>query len=73
MYSIHIDDLNAEHKAGEEQWQATIDGQPWEQPTFPYQARCLQWIRQEYAALGNNAQGQVNATLAGTGCEALLA
>ncbi len=29
----------------------TIDGQPWEQNAFPYQGKCLQWLRDEFTAL----------------------
>lgn len=59
--------------AGEETLQTTVDGQPWEQPVFPYQAKCLGWIRDEYAALSADDQRAVDTILAGTGCEPLLA
>ena len=59
-------------QAGDANWHTTIDGRPWEQPTFPYQVRCLAWIREEYAALQPDAKQVVDEVLAGTGCEALL-
>ena len=59
-------------QAGEQTMTATIDGQPWEQPTFPYQAKCLQWINEEYQRLGSNAQGQVDALIENTGCETMI-
>ena len=59
-------------QAGEKEMETEIDGKPWQQPTFPYQGKCLQWINEEYGKLSNGEQGQVNAILAGTGCEALL-
>ncbi len=59
-------------QAGSEQVETTIDGRPWAQPPFPYQAKCLQWINQEYRALGSNGQGQVDGILADTGCETLI-
>jgi hypothetical protein len=34
-------------QAGREQMETIIDGKPWQQPTFPYQAKCLQWINDE--------------------------
>jgi glutathione S-transferase len=37
--------------SGAPEFAAEIDGRPWKQPTFPYQARCLQWLREGYAAL----------------------
>ena len=58
---------------GEKQMATTIDGQPWEQPVFPYQAKCLGWINAEYAALDDTARAHVDEILTGTGCEHLLA
>ena len=59
-------------QAGEATMATNIDGQPWEQPTFPYQAKCLQWINEEYQQLGSNGQGQIDAIFEGTGCEAMI-
>ena len=59
-------------QAGEASMATNIDGQPWEQPTFPYQAKCLQWINEEYQQLGSNGQGQIDAMFEGTGCEAMI-
>jgi len=59
--------------AGEAEWQTTIDNQPWVQPSFPYQGRCLQWIRGEYEALDDGAKIAVNTLLKDTGCDLLLA
>ena len=54
------------------QQQTTVDGQPWVQQAFPYQAKCLAWLRRDHAALPLAARAQVDAVLAGTGCEALF-
>jgi hypothetical protein len=43
------------------------------QQPFPYQAKCLMWLRQEYAALDAGARAKVDAALKGTGCEVLFA
>lgn len=59
-------------QAGDKQWHATIDGKPWEQPSFPYQGRCLTWINEEYQKLDAAAQGQVKELIQGTGCEELI-
>lgn len=59
-------------EAGKESFETEIDGRPWTQPTFPYQAKCRAWIREEFARLDDAAQAQARAILAGTGCEALL-
>ncbi|MBD3647150.1 MAG: hypothetical protein HUJ31_06760 [Pseudomonadales bacterium] len=42
------------------------------QPVFPYQAKCLSWIREEYESLDHNAQGHVDGVIEGTGCEPLI-
>lgn len=54
------------------QVQTEVEGAPWVQNPFPYQAKCLQWVREEYAALPEPARRTVNGILDGTGCEALL-
>jgi hypothetical protein len=59
--------------AGEVTVQAVIDGQPWVQQAFAYQAKCLAWLRRDHSSLSPAARAQVDALLAGTGCEALFA
>jgi glutathione S-transferase len=49
-----------------------VDGRLWEQRPFPYQAKCLQWIRQAFARLDLEDRGYVKDVLDGTGCEALV-
>ena len=57
---------------GEETWETEIDGSLWKQRAFPYQAKCLKWIKEEFAALNENDQSRVKTFLDGTGCEILL-
>ncbi len=59
--------------SGAEQVECTVDGEKWVQPPFPYQAKCLQWIRDERAALSPADREDADRLLAGTGCEALFA
>ena len=59
-------------QAGQEQMETIIDGQSWQQPTFPYQAKCLQWINEDYTKLDTTAKSQVDAILEGTGCGTIL-
>lgn len=50
-----------------------IDGQTYRQGPFGYQGKCLQWLRDEYTALSDTDRNRVDAVLAGTGCEVLVA
>jgi len=50
-----------------------IGGQNYRQAPFAYQAKCLKWLRDEYAALSDDDRVRVDAALAGTGCEILFA
>lgn len=72
---VYVPAMLANAKAveeGEKNWEVEIDGSPWTQQTFPYQAKCLRWINEQYQALGDDDRAKVDALLAGTGCEALL-
>lgn len=57
---------------GEATFETEIDGRPWTQPTFKYQAKCLNWLREDYTALSGNERGAVDEMLSGTGCKALF-
>jgi len=57
---------------GEAEMHATIDGKPWQQPTFVYQAKCLGWLNAEYQALDSANQALVDQILAGTGCDKMI-
>jgi glutathione S-transferase len=58
--------------AGAESVETEIDGQPWSQQPFPYQAKCLGWLREEYMALTAGDRALVDAALAGTGWATLF-
>ncbi|MFT6052663.1 MAG: glutathione S-transferase [Halioglobus sp.] len=60
-------------QAGEKTWESRIDGAPWTQQTFPYQAKCLRWTNERYRALSAADRASVDALLEGTGVEAMLA
>jgi len=55
-----------------EQVECTIDGRAWVQKPFPYQGKCLQWLRESHAALARGDRAAVDAVLAGSGCEVLF-
>jgi glutathione S-transferase len=56
---------------GAERVECTIDGRPWVQRPFPYQAKCLAALRDAYVRLVPADQQSVSTMLAGTGCEPL--
>jgi glutathione S-transferase len=56
---------------GAETVECIIDGQPWIQRPFPYQGKCLRWLREGYAALSEPDRSAVDALLADTGCATL--
>ena len=58
--------------SGEEKWSAEILGREWEQRTFPYQVKCLKWIREEFRSLGDKHQTKVLNLLKDTDCERIL-
>jgi len=58
--------------AGAPRVECTIAGRPWVQQPFPYQAKCLVWLREARDALAAEDRQDVDARLAGTGCEALF-
>ena len=58
--------------AGEEELVVPIDNVEFSQAPFKYQAKCLEWIRNEYADLNNQDRSWVDHQLNGTGCEELL-
>jgi glutathione S-transferase len=58
---------------GAQRVECEIDGQPWVQKPFPYQGKCLAWLRQGHAALAAADRSDLETILAGTGCEALFA
>ena len=57
---------------GQVKWSAEILGSEWEQRTFPYQVKCLQWIREEFESLPLNEQQKALNLLKDTGCEKLI-
>jgi glutathione S-transferase len=52
--------------------ECTIADEPWLQRPFPYQGKCLQWLREGRSALGSDDRVAVDALLAGSGLEVLF-
>lgn len=57
---------------GAERVECLVDGRVWVQKPFPYQAKCLAWLREGRAALSADDRAAVDAILAGTACERLF-
>jgi glutathione S-transferase len=57
---------------GAEQVECEVDGQPWVQVPFVYQAKCLRRLKEAYATLDTAVRTAVDQVLDGTGCEALF-
>lgn len=58
--------------AGAARVECEIDGQPWVQDPFIYQAKCLRWLRARFEGLGAESRKKVEEALAGTGCDAMF-
>jgi glutathione S-transferase len=56
---------------GSERVECSIAGRPWEQRPFPYQGKCLTWLREGREGLSPADRAAVDELLAGSGCEAL--
>ena len=56
----------------EREWETKIDGCVWRQKSFPYQAKCLKWINEEYNLLNDVDKAKVDSFLKDTGCLELL-
>lgn len=72
---VHVPVLLANARAleaGAAQVETTIDGRPWTQNPFPYQGKCLRWLREEFAALGEADRALALAVLDSTGCRDLV-
>lgn len=49
-----------------------LEGALWRQRTFPYQAKCVRWLREAYASLSKADQARVDQIFDGTGCVAIF-
>lgn len=57
---------------GADRVETTVDGLTWTQPPFPYQAKCLAWLREARNALKGPDQTLVDGVLEATGCAPLF-
>ena len=57
---------------GDKEWETEIDSCVWKQKSFPYQAKCLKWVNEEYNLLTEEEKKKINDLFDGTGCERLI-
>jgi hypothetical protein len=57
----------------EEEVICSIRGAEYRQAPFPYQRKCLMWLRETFANLSPEDQESVKQLIDGTGCEVLVA
>jgi len=50
----------------------TLDGKPYQANAFPYQAKCLRWLREEYGQLTEHDKAFVDEAISGTGLEVMF-
>ncbi len=57
---------------GKTQVETEVDGQKWTQQAFPYQGKCLQWLREKFNNLADADQAFVADILDASGCLPLV-
>ncbi len=57
---------------GDGQVNCVVDGVAWRQQAFPYQGKCVRWLREERAALSAEQGRAIDRILEQTGCLALF-
>jgi glutathione S-transferase len=56
----------------DKEWSVDLAGYPWKQKSFPYQAKCLDWIREEFQNLDQANQEKILNFLTANNCQALV-
>lgn len=59
-------------KSGRDTFETEIDGRPWKQPVFKYQAKCLSWLRASYQDKSDSEREIIDSIISGSGCEKLF-
>ncbi len=59
-------------QAGDEQVDCMIDGRRWVQKPFPYQGKCLVWLKEAFDTLSETGQAFALQVMQGSGCEVLF-
>ena len=75
LSTSYVPTMIENHKAienGEKEWSVDLAGYPWKQKSFPYQAKCLDWIREEFKDLDQVNQEKVSNFLTANNCQSLV-
>ena len=75
LSTSYVPTMIENHRAignGEKEWSVDLAGYPWKQKSFPYQAKCLDWIREEFQNLDQANQEKVLNFLTANNCQALV-
>ena len=57
---------------GDKMVECELDGRPWVQEAFVYQAKCLNWLKRRYDNLCQRDKERLDNVLFETGCEVLF-
>ncbi len=57
---------------GDKEVNCIVDGVAWHQQVFPYQGKCVRWLRQERAALAHTERHEVDKILGQSACLSLF-
>lgn len=58
--------------SGADKVECEVEGKPWVQKPFPYQAKCVKWIREELAGLSEDDRAAAMTIFQGSGCVPLF-
>ena len=75
LSTSYVPTMIENHRAienGEKEWSVDLAGYPWKQKSFPYQAKCLDWIREEFKNLDQANQEKVLNFLTANDCQSLV-
>ena len=75
LSTSYVPTMIENHRAignGEKEWSVDLAGYPWKQKSFPYQAKCLDWIREEFKNLDQANQEKVFNFLTANNCQSLV-
>ena len=75
LSTSYVPTMIENHRAignSDKEWSVDLAGYPWKQKSFPYQAKCLDWIREEFQNLDHANQEKVLNFLTANNCQALV-